>query len=183
MQKIFVIGMFKTGLPTLHVAFWKMGLKVFVNNPYYFTDWWLKDIEAEGEKTPDATQFYPDIIEGMKEYDVGMYHPFMYIYPWLDTTFPDSKFLLTQRDPVDVVKTTSAQVQNFKDVIISDTKVSDRYLNHQASVMAYFNGSPNLLAMNFDTGDGWAKLCSFLGVDIPQENFPASDTGDVKISP
>jgi len=182
-SKIFVIGMFKTGLPTLHVALWKMGLKVFMNNPCYFSEWWLKDIEASVEKNPDATKFYPDIIEGMKGFDVGIYHPFMYIYPWLDVTFPGSKFLLTQRDVTGVIKTTSDQSQNFKDITISETKVSDRYLSHQASVMAYFKDNPNLLAMNFDTGDGWNKLCSFLGTDIPQENFPASDTGDFKITP
>jgi hypothetical protein len=44
---------------------------------------------------------------------------------------------------------------------------------HRAEVSEYFEGREDkLLVMNFERGDGWAKMCAFLGEDVPATDFP-----------
>ena len=39
--------------------------------------------------------------------------------------------------------------------------------------MKYFRERPqDLLVLDFAKGDGWEKLCRFLGADIPESEFP-----------
>ncbi len=47
------------------------------------------------------------------------------------------------------------------------------YDSHSADVTEYFKNRPNdLLVMDITAGDGWDKLCPFLGVPVPQKSFP-----------
>jgi len=46
-----------------------------------------------------------------------------------------------------------------------------KYLDHNARVMSEIPPD-RLLVMNIPAGDGWEKLCPFLGVPIPDEPFP-----------
>jgi len=40
-------------------------------------------------------------------------------------------------------------------------------------VFSYFKGRPkDLLVIDIPAGDGWEKLCPFLGVPIPNQSFP-----------
>ena len=47
-----------------------------------------------------------------------------------------------------------------------------RYRDFNRGVMDYFRGRDNLLVIDIQKGDGWEKLCAFLGCDIPSEPFP-----------
>ncbi len=48
-----------------------------------------------------------------------------------------------------------------------------RYNDHNKEVVEYFKDRPNdFLIMDFSNGDGWEKLCPFLGCDIPKIDFP-----------
>jgi len=178
--KIFVIGMFKTGLASTELAFYKLGYRVFRNNPFFLLKWFDKDIMVSNGEYLDETQYNSDIIEAMNRFDVGSHHPFMFIYPWLDTTFPNSKFILTQRDVGHVIKSTMNQIKYVKDFrsIYSEDKIASRYLSHQSSVIDYFKGSKNLLTMNYEQGDGWGKLCEFLNIPAPKTDFPHDHKGD-----
>ena len=52
----------------------------------------------------------------------------------------------------------------------------DRYKNHNREVNEYFKDRPDdLLVMDVTAGDGWEKLCPFLGVDIPDIDFPPAN--------
>jgi len=169
-SKIFVIGMFKTGLASTEVALEKLGLKVYRNNPYQINQWLQKDIMelASDEFNLDIAEFNTDIIEGMKTCDAGSHHPFMFIYPWLDETFPGSRFILTQRDVSHVIRSTNNVIQFCKKGMVSNQKISDRYTFHQGQVLNYFkNRQKDLLIMNYENKDGWIKLCSFLKIPCP----------------
>jgi hypothetical protein len=54
----------------------------------------------------------------------------------------------------------------------------ERYRRHNAEVLAHFKGRPrDLLVMNVDNGDGWDKLCRFLGCPIPATPYPLMNVG------
>ena len=47
------------------------------------------------------------------------------------------------------------------------------FKNHTVNVKKYFEErKDDLLILNVTEGDGWEKLCYFLGKEIPDEEFP-----------
>ncbi len=47
-----------------------------------------------------------------------------------------------------------------------------KYNQHNEEVRKYFKGKDNFIELCFENGDGWEKLCAFLGKDIPNTPFP-----------
>ena len=48
-----------------------------------------------------------------------------------------------------------------------------RFERHNAEVVTHFRDRANdLLVMDLTKGDGWEKLCGFLGADVPDRAFP-----------
>lgn len=109
------------------------------------------------------------------------------MYQRLDAHFEGSYFILTERDP----ETWWRSVEKW--LTISHSKDRDkhlRYLHHlkvdrlekatflnayrayNQAVKGYFKGRDNFLVMNLEKGDAWEKLCPFLGMPIPQVEFP-----------
>lgn len=104
--------------------------------------------------------------------------------------YPDSKFILTVRDIEDwlesckrhwarlpVKEQPDRAVRNRIHVFgISDFDIAvfeHVYLLHIEDVKWYFTWMrERLLTMNICAGDGYEKLCPFLGVDIIDEPFP-----------
>lgn len=60
----------------------------------------------------------------------------------------------------------------------SEDNIEQRLLSHfyhyNNYVMQFFSGE-RLLVMDITAGHGWDKLCPFLGVDIPDVEFPRVD--------
>ena len=55
----------------------------------------------------------------------------------------------------------------------------ERYRRHADEVRAYFQNRPqDLLEISWEKGEGWEKLCPFLGVPIPDTPFPHAGKGD-----
>jgi hypothetical protein len=109
------------------------------------------------------------------------------MYQRLDGRFEGSYFILTERNP----ETWWRSVEKW--LTVSHPKDHDkllRYLKHlkvdrlekatflnayqayNQAVKSYFKGRDNFLVMNLENGDGWDKLCPFVGVPIPHVNFP-----------
>jgi hypothetical protein len=110
-------------------------------------------------------------------------------YKYLDYKFPNSKFVLLMRDlkpwldsaeyihghePVD----RSEDLVIMRRMLLYGTAVFDRekfidaYHRHHDDVKRYFHNRPeDLLEMNITSGDGWEKLCPFLGLPIPDHPF------------
>ena len=61
----------------------------------------------------------------------------------------------------------------YESVIFDAEKFSAAYHRHHADVRRYFADRPDdLLEMNIIEGDGWEKLCPFLGLPTPAVPFP-----------
>jgi hypothetical protein len=168
--KIFCIGFHKTGTTSLAVALKTLGYRV--TGPNGVTD-------PNIGKNAIAMA-----CELVKKYDAFQDNPWPVIYKELDVKFPDSKFILMLRSPESWIK---SQVRHFgrwetpmrkwiygvgcpegnEDIYVK------RFEDHNKEVINFFRDRPqDLLVLDLAKGDGWEKLCPFLGVDIPNISFP-----------
>jgi len=169
-SKVFCIGFHKTGTTSLAVALRKLGYRVTGPNG-------TKDPNIEKNVMPMAY----DLAE---KFDAFQDNPWPIIFKELDKRFPNSKFILTLRNPQSWIK---SQVRHFgrretpmrkwiygvgcpegnEDIYIK------RFEKHNNEVMDYFRDRPqDLLVLDLTKGDGWEKLCNFLETDIPDIPFP-----------
>jgi hypothetical protein len=110
-------------------------------------------------------------------------------YQFLDIMFPGSKFILTDRDEADWLRSCESiwrkylQEQSeflqhlhlalYNTVQFSEGKFRAARRRHLTAVKEYFAGRPNdLLEMRICEGEGWERLCPFLGKPIPDVPFP-----------
>lgn len=121
-------------------------------------------------------------------------------YPQLDKNFPRSKFILSVREETDWLRSVerywACQAGELEKVLSSEERrVSDfvcacvygcleynedrflyAYRTHLRNVLNYFDGRENdLLVIDVCSGEGWEKLCPFLGCEVPGSAFPRSN--------
>jgi len=168
--KVFCIGFHKTGTKSLAVALKTFGYRVTGPN---------------GSKDPNIEKnVIAMAYELVDKYDAFVDNPWPIIYKELDIKFPDSKFILTLRDPESWV---NSVVKHFGRNEIPMRKYIygvgcpegnediwvKRFEDHNEGVKNYFKDRPqDLLVLDLAKGDGWEKLCPYLGVDIPNTLFP-----------
>ncbi|MEM8828058.1 MAG: sulfotransferase family protein [Cyanobacteria bacterium P01_G01_bin.19] len=136
-------------------------------------------------------------IHNFDKYDAITDTPIPVIYRALDRQYPQAKFVLTIRDAEDWVKSFENHIirqdwQNRYSKMRSDAllvtmqlygtinfdrqKYLDGYHRYHQEVRDYFaNRKQDLLVMNICQGDGWEKLCPFLGVSVPETPFPVKN--------
>jgi len=139
-------------------------------------------------------ELYPNINHPIiNEYDAFTDFPIPLLYKELDKAYPGSKFIHTIRDEqrwlnsvrwlfttgsikFNVVENTYAHTfhQAFYGTTQFDVALFlNRYREYNEEVVAHFAERPNnLLIINLAEGDGYEKICPFLGVPIPDEPFP-----------
>jgi hypothetical protein len=185
-NKVFGIGLSRTGTTTLTLAMTKLGVRTI----HYPTTKNTLDLLANGI-------FRLPILE---DYDAITDIQTVPFYPQFDEEYPNSKFILTVRDIDSWLKSTKRHFkgkeredrktfrsienydQNWLRAAVYGTLVWDRsvfrqvYNKHNAAVMNYFEGRDDLLVMDICAGAGWNKLCPFLGFDIPKYKFPRNVT-------
>lgn len=176
-MKIFCIGFHKTGTTSLALALEMLGYQVTGPN---------------GVRDPNIAQNVYNLAESLvKKYDAFQDNPWPIIYKYLDEKYPNSKFILTVRDSKSWIK---SQVRHFdrKETPMrnwiygvgcpkgNENIYLKRFERHNKEVIHYFRNRPNdLLVLDLAKGDGWEKLCSFLGAEIPNTPFPhANEAGD-----
>lgn len=112
-------------------------------------------------------------------------------YKYLDYKFPGSKFVLTLRDldawlpsmkhiaEVHPVRSREEDLKILRRMSLYETvcfdaeKFAAAYHRHHADVRRYFADRPNdLLELSISHGEGWEKLCPFLGLPTPSIPFP-----------
>ena len=108
----------------------------------------------------------------------------------MDAAFPGSQFILTVRETDKWLK---SAVNHFGTAVtpmrewiygaghgcpVSNEDVyASRMETHNAEVQDYFRGRErDLLVMDITQGDGWEKLCPFLGLETPNMPFPKANT-------
>jgi hypothetical protein len=165
-HKVFCIGLSKTGTTSLTVAMKVLGYKT-------------KHYLLEPDKDIPAHEFLSDM-------------PIQTRYQEYDIQYPGSKFILSVRDKKSWLNSCmnhfrhKAKQQNsiqYK-YRIEQTGVdeydedifSQKYDQHLEDVKEYFkHREADLLILNICEGDGWDKLCAFLGKEIPKKPFPRAN--------
>lgn len=105
-------------------------------------------------------------------------------FEFLDMMFPDSLFICTYRgrepwlkscerffstEPSDAVKG-KVRMALYDRMTFGREAFIDAYAKHHQRVRSYFRGREDLLWLHM--GEGWAPLCAFLKVPVPDFPYP-----------
>lgn len=185
-RKVFGLGLNKTGTTSLGEALNVLGIRTI----HY----------------PFKKAIYRELTSGcyrlsiLDDYDAIVDTPAAPYYPQLDAAWPGSKFILTVREPESWLRSIEAHWPVMRDWCRCDPQFGrftdfisavvygtleynrDRFLyayeTHTRNVLHYFRGRPDdLLVLDVCRGEGWERLCPFLGVEPPEAPFPHSNPG------
>jgi hypothetical protein len=160
--KVFGIGLGKTGTSSLAAAMSKLGFRV---------------------------KHSPRSVDELKDFDFANDIAVAWRFRFLDYVYPDAKFILTVRDIHSWLNSCAEKAERHKakgplrrkenrfmcfgriDFDEDDFRLA--YQRHLDDVTSHFLNRPNkLLVMNICGGDGWEKLCPFLGLPVKTGVFP-----------
>jgi hypothetical protein len=178
MRKVFGIGFHKTGTTSLALALIELGYRV--TGPDRVGD---PDI---GEKHVELTRALSHDFDGFQD------NPWPLVYREMDAMWPDALFVLTVRDADAWI---ASQTKHFGE---GSTPMREHIYGagrgapigneahyvavmeaHNAAVREYFRDRPGkLIEMDFSSGDGWEKLCPFLGLPVPAKPFPHANKAE-----
>jgi len=171
-MKVFGIGFQRTGNTSLWAALNMLGISTV--------------------KFPKQLYYDPDH-PILNRYEGFTDNPIPLLYQKLDRRFPGSRFILTVREEQSWLKSvewlytigaikfywnerleTDEIHQALYGATNFDPKIFlERYRQHNRSAVEYFADRPgDLLVMEIHAGDGFAKLCPFLGLPAPRKPFP-----------
>jgi hypothetical protein len=185
MNKVFGIGLSRTGTKALAVAMTSLG------------------IDTVHYHKATSKLLYNGIFKlpVLEEYDAIADAQTIPFYPQLDKEYPGSKFILTVRDIDEWLKSTKKHFRgveredrSLKEIQYSEAHLlraavygtlvwdrdvfTQRYYAHRAAVMDYFKDRDDLLVLDICAGEGFEKLCPFLGVPVPDHRFPDDITAE-----
>lgn len=180
-MKIFGIGFHKTGTKSLAHALATLGYRVTGPN---------------GVLDPDiATNVARYVDELTPQFDAFQDNPWPIVFRDLDARFPGSRFILTVRDSAawirSVVEHFGRQDTPMRTWIYGvghphghEATYVRRYEEHNRAVLRHFQDRPgDLLVLHVAAGDGWEKLCPFLGHGIPAIPFPHANAAADRAAP
>lgn len=172
--KVFCIGFHKTGTTSMEQALKHLGYRVTGGN-------WVRDLRVQQVALQRALEIVP-------QYDAFQDNPWPMLYQEMDKAFPNSKFILTMRDPqkwaASMVKNFGTDVTPMREWIYgqgrgfpkdNEALYMARMEQHNRDVLAYFQGRQDLLVMNLTEGQGWEVLCPFLNEPLPERPFPRAN--------
>jgi len=178
--KVFCIGFQKTGTTSLFAALTTLGYRTAAVVG--------RDLTAE-ELAAQGAQLCIDVA---RVFDAAQDMPWPIFFRELDAAYPGSKFILTVRDSASWFRSIEGHFGANPSELgafvygrdaAAPAGARDRYIEvyeaHEAAVRAHFATRPDdLLIMDLAAGDGWEKLCAFLGVDAPGEPFPIRNAAE-----
>lgn len=164
-QKVFCIGLGKTGTTSLKEALGILGYRL-IRLPL---DW-----------------------QGISDFDAALPGVSAAMYPELDAAYPGSKFILTVRDVDGWLKSIERDMglkrgmdrqraaereqiltMKYGRTTFEREAFRTAFHEHEARVRKYFEDRPgDLLVLNVTQSAGWEPLCEFLGEPVPDEPFP-----------
>lgn len=179
-SKIFCIGLNKTGTSSLDEAFKILGFKSVHFNCNKGN---IKNIIEKNYKNGDT------LLLGIEDYDAysDWNNPnTCYLYKEFDKVYPNSKFILNTRNFEDWLLSREKHLKkkpNLKELQkkhpdsawynIDKEAWTKEWQEVHEDIITYFKDRPeDLLIINVPSGEGWEKLCPFLGVPIPNQTFP-----------
>ncbi len=172
-MKIFCIGLNKTGTSSLHRALQDLGFtsQHFGGPPI------RKAVERAIAEDKPLLTYLPeaDAYSDIQRLSVN--------FERLDREYPGSKFILTTR-PIDgwidsrrrhVERNRAAKARGEYDgtfLEIEPERWRELFEQHHRKVVEYFAGRDDFIEFRVTDGDGYDKLCPFLGVKQPRSEFP-----------
>ncbi len=180
-QKVFGVGLSKTGTSSLTEALNQLGVRS-IHYPY-------------DERTYNELRDGNYKLSILEEYQGVIDLPVVPFYAQLDRIYPNSKFILTVREKDAWLRSCELhwrlmmgwwdnfpQFRRFHEFIsacvygtlkFNCERFAYVYDTHVRNVREYFKDRPgDLLVIDICGGEGWEKLCPFLGLPIPAAPFP-----------
>lgn len=174
-MKIFCIGFNKTGTVSLYSALNQLGFKgihgAWSNH---------KKVEKALVENKKLLHYFPDNFTHFSDLDIIKDN-----FKILDYQYPKSYFILNTRDRGKWLVSRRKHLEDYHKNMHNNkyaktwewvTKTEEEWLqewdNHHTDVIDYFEGKKNLLVIDITSGDGYLKLCNFLGVPERKEAFP-----------
>jgi len=181
MDKVFGVGLPKTGTKTLKYALMELGYDKPKKCKQKYTQ--LYD-EGKFGKLHSIANKANNVSDS----------PWWLMYKKLHHWFPDSHFILTVRKTPDAwyksvikhITTRGMSALNFKNVFdmdinnIDEKKLKAIYNNHNTEVREYFKGNRNFIEVCWEQDDGWYELCPFLDAPVPKKDFPWKNNSSKK---
>jgi hypothetical protein len=190
--KIVGSGLGRTGTKSMHTALATLGF-----GPCHHM--------VEVFQHPESMQLWIDASEGKPDWDaIFKDYQSMVDYPgaayWrqLADYYPDAKVLHTVRDPDKWFESTQATIfapggnvqqgeegvrGRFFNSFVGDMRphladrawMTDHFRRHTEAVKATI---PPERLLIYEVGEGWPRLCEFLGVPVPAEAYPSENSRD-----
>lgn len=197
-NKIFCVGLSKTSTSSLSEALTILGYKS-KHFPDFLMENSSQEVKERAKYNALVKPNYVDITEGtdnrlmlkperISEFDAFSDTPISRFYKELDALYPKSKFIYTIRDEMSWLESCRKfffhtrfdywlYIQLHYDLYgvneFDKEKFVNAYRKHDFNVRTYFQNRPDdLLIMDVGAGDGWEKLCGFLGEKQPNQDFP-----------
>jgi len=167
-NKIFGIGISRTGTSSLTVALAHLGIAV-IHWPAAMADFsrfrGATDITVAC-RFRELDQIFPDSLFIYTERDVESWLPSVSAHY---ATFANSP---TPPDPAQAFRL-EAEIRIYGKLKPTASDFPTAYRRHQKQVLEYFHSrTDRLLRMNLGHDDGWPQLCNFLCVPVPEITFP-----------
>jgi len=171
-MKVVGIGFGKTGTSTLAACLRILGYRHMTWNKALYDAYAAGDTRAI-DAALDAHDSFDD-------------WPWPALYRHVDARHPGSRFVLTLRkDPDTFVRSLQTHTERRADKTRMwhaygmqpgrfDPEIAKRrYVEHTVAVREYFKDRPqDLLEICWEDGEGWDRLCAFLGRAVPEAPFP-----------
>jgi hypothetical protein len=170
--KVFGIGFHKTGTTSLAKALRLLGYKVC--GPF-------------GVQDPDIRRnILSGALERANTHDAFQDNPWPLVFREMDRHFPGSKFILTMRTTDEWIRSVVSHFRKkpteMRKFIYgeltgapagNEARYREVYDRHNEDVLAYFSERPgDLLVFRITEGEGWERLCPFLGIETLSNPFP-----------
>ena len=177
-MKIFCTGWQRTGTTSLARALSSIGIRTLDYPKELFHD--------VDDKIVERYQAFTD-------------NPIPLVYRELDARYPGAKFLHTERDEEPWLKSIEwlftigrikfewsnrPIINEMHERLYGTTRFDperflERYREHNAEVRAYFAERPeDLLVLDVTAGDGFERICPFLGLEMPDHEFPHTNPAE-----
>ena len=175
-MKVFCIGLGKTGTTSFGSCMQTLGFK-HCQGP---------TLEGLALGQMGGVEELTALIEANDSFDD---FPWPYHYGELADRYPQALFVLTRRKDAEtwyrsLLKHAQRRGGSETNLLAygchhpkgQGERLKALYERHNQEVRDFFAGSESLLEVCWDEGDGWERLCSFLGVATPKEPFPHANS-------
>jgi len=178
-MKVLGVGLSRTGTASLCRALTILGYRSIHWEPER-----LRDVINGSSSNPEFRRY--DDVDAVTDLPAALF------YNELCDAYPGCKLILTVRDvddwyksvkyhyevrvpanlsnePVLMQEAGTTQTFAYGSPVVSEFLYKKRFLDHNQNVM---NAYPDTLVMDIPAGDGWDKICAYLGVPIPDVEYP-----------